>query len=135
LSVFCFIDRVEDVHSDGSLTAYYTLTGREEFLLDHFGGFPVMPGVLMLEALKQASRRYLELSEGPDTNWRLSSAEEVKFGQFVRPGGTLRIKTKLVKKEGASRRFDGRIELLSSAPDQTSVGRALAAAITLSSTN
>jgi 3-hydroxyacyl-[acyl-carrier-protein] dehydratase len=131
LSVFSFIDRVEDVHSDGSLTAYFTLTGNEEFLLDHFSGFPVMPGVLMLEALKQASRRYLEMAEGPGTGWRLSHASGVKFGQFVRPGGTLRVTTRLSKSDAAQRHFEGRIDLLG--PSGETAGRALAAAITLSS--
>lgn len=122
---------MEDVHPDGRLTAYFTLKGSEEFLLDHFGGFPVMPGVLMLEALKQASKRYLEVSEGPAVNWRMSSAQDVKFGQFVRPGGTLKITTRLVSSEGFDRRFDGRIDLLGEG--DVPMGRALAAGITLTS--
>ena len=131
MSIFSFIDRVDDVHSDGSLTAYYTLTGSEEFLLDHFTGFPVMPGVLILEALKQASRRYLELAEGPGPRWRLSLATDVKFGQFVRPGGKLRVTTRLTKTEGDHRHFEGRLDLLGPAGEPA--GRALTAAITLSS--
>lgn len=128
MSVFRFIDRVDEVRPDDGLTASFTLKGSEEFLEDHFGGFPVMPGVLMLEALKQASRRYLELSEGPAA-WRLVSAENVKFGQFVKPGGELKITAKLVKKEEGRRTFDGRIDLLPAGDVRG--GRALSAAITL----
>ena len=57
LGPFCFIDKVVEIRKNEFLTAVFKLKGSEEFLKDHFEGFPVMPGVLLLEALKQASER------------------------------------------------------------------------------
>ena len=55
LYLFGFIDKISEVEKDQSITAFFTLKGSEEFLQDHFEGFPVMPGVLLLESLKQAA--------------------------------------------------------------------------------
>ena len=51
---FVLIDRILDVQPGQSLVAVKNLSLAEEYLADHFPGFPVMPGVLMLEALTQA---------------------------------------------------------------------------------
>ena len=126
MSVFSFVDKVTDSVKDQSLTAYFTLTGDEEFLKDHFSGFPVMPGVLLLEALKQASQKILH----PIDASRFVSAEDVKFGQFVKPGSHLRIQSKFLKKEGPLHYFDGRIDLMNAAGDKAQ-GKALTASLIL----
>ena len=51
---FVLIDRIIDLQPGQSLVAIKNLSLAEEYLADHFPGFPVMPGVLMLEALTQA---------------------------------------------------------------------------------
>ncbi len=131
MSVFCFVDRVAEVKKNESLTAFYTLKGSEEFLKDHFNGFPVMPGVLLLESLKQAASKLLILSEGSKASfYRLVSAEEVKFGQFVKPGSELKIFARLVRKEGPLAFFEGRIDLLNDSSG-TNQRKALTANITL----
>ena len=131
MSVFCFIDRVAEVKKNESLTAFYTLKGSEEFLKDHFSSFPVMPGVLLLESLKQAASKLLSLSEDSKASfYRLVSADEVKFGQFVKPGSELKIFARLVKKEGPLAFFEGRIDLLSGSSG-TNQRKALTANITL----
>ncbi|MBI4353149.1 MAG: hypothetical protein HY593_04400 [Candidatus Omnitrophica bacterium] len=120
--VFCFLDEIVELKRNESITAFYKLKGDEEFLKDHFGVFPVMPGVLLLEALKQAASRLLAFSG--DSNrpfYRMVNAENVKFGQFVKPGTRLRIAASLMKEEKpfrppsleASERFyffEGRID-------------------------
>ena len=111
LGPFCFIDKVIEIRKNESITALYRLKGSEEFLQDHFEGFPVMPGVLLLEALKQAASRLLEDSEPGNRNFRLVSAEDIKFGQFVKPGTELRIEARLVRRDGSARFFEGRIDL------------------------
>jgi 3-hydroxyacyl-[acyl-carrier-protein] dehydratase len=113
LSVFGFIDKVAEFKKDDSLTAYYTLTGKEEFLKDHFKNFPVMPGVLLLEMAKQAAGSLLQLSDDSGkSQYRLTSAEEVRFGQFVKPGSRLKISVRLLKREAQTNLFDGRIDLM-----------------------
>jgi 3-hydroxyacyl-[acyl-carrier-protein] dehydratase len=105
---FCFIDEVLESNKDESLTARFTLKGTEEFLKDHFPAFPVMPGVLLLESLKQAAERLLSTTQ--KAVYRLVSAQDVKFGQFVKPGSSLKITVCKLKEESPFIFFDGRIE-------------------------
>src|SRR5438045_4046552 len=51
---FVLVDRITELHPGQSLVAVKNLSLAEEYLADHFPGFPVMPGVLMLEAMTQA---------------------------------------------------------------------------------
>lgn len=130
MSVFRFVDRISEVKKNEGLTAFFTLTGREEFLLDHFEGFPVMPGVLMLEALIQASSSLLAYSS--DFNhpaYRLESVGDVKFGQFVKPGTRLKLTVRYLGEQDGSSRVEGRLERLTA--DGTSSGKALSAALVL----
>lgn len=134
LSVFCFVDRITELKKDETLTAFYTLSGREEFLKDHFVDFPVMPGVLLLESLKQAAAALLGLSAGSSADgrgrnfYRLARVADVKFGQFVRPDSELRLFVRFLKKEGALNHLDGRIDLASGG---VLLGKALSASLTL----
>ena len=106
------MDKVVDLKKNESLTAVYTLNGREEFLKDHFSGFPVMPGVLLLESLKQTASALLTLSGGPKERfYRFTRVQDVKFGQFVKPGSELKLFVRLLEKEGDKRCFEGRIDL------------------------
>jgi 3-hydroxymyristoyl/3-hydroxydecanoyl-(acyl carrier protein) dehydratase len=127
LSVFKFIDKIGEYKKGESLTGFYTLTGKEEFLKDHFENFPVMPGVLLLEMVKQAASKLLELSyEADEVNYRLADAEEVKFGQFVKSGSELKVSVRLIKREGQRNLFDGRIDLMN-----VPFGKALSATLAL----
>jgi 3-hydroxyacyl-[acyl-carrier-protein] dehydratase len=111
-SVFTFIDQIAEVKRNESLTAFYTLRGDEEFLKDHFEGFPVMPGVLMLEALKQAALALLVFTNEFDKSfYRLTAVEDAKFGQFVKPGSRLKLEARIVRKDGMTSWFEGRIDL------------------------
>ena len=107
MSVFSFLDNVVEVKKNESLTAFFTLKGGEEFLKDHFADFPVMPGVLQLESLKQAASRLLG---GPEC--RFEKIHSVKYGQFVKPGQRLKVWVRLVNREGRRARFEGRIDLV-----------------------
>ena len=113
MPAFCFIDEVVEVKKGESLTAFYTLTGDEEFLKDHFEEFPVMPGVLLIESVKQAAIALTRLSlEKQSQDYRLSSVEEARFGQFVKPGSKLKIFVRWIKKEPKLNTFESRIDLL-----------------------
>ncbi len=70
----------------------------EEYLADHFPHFPVMPGVLMLEALTQAGAWLVRVSEDfAHSMVTLKQANNVKYAQFVEPGQTLTVTAEVLK--------------------------------------
>ena len=130
MSAFSFIDRIAEVEKDQTITAFFTLKGSEEFLRDHFEGFPVMPGVLLLESLKQASSLMLGgWAKADNSDFRFEEVQEVKFGQFVRPGDVLRVASRVVKKEGPKVFLEGRMDLMGE--HNIPLGRALSASFSL----
>ena len=130
MSAFSFIDKISEVEKGQSITAFFTLKGNEEFLQDHFDGFPVMPGVLLLESLKQAATLLIGGWANSDTPYfRLDQVQEVKFGQFIKPGSLLRIFARLVKKEGNRAYLEGRMDMIGESGNP--IGRALTASFSL----
>jgi 3-hydroxyacyl-[acyl-carrier-protein] dehydratase len=94
---FNLIDRIEEV-SDTRLVAVKNVCLAEEYLADHFPTFPVLPGVLMLEAMTQAAGWLLHRKSGFSKSIVvLKEARNVKYGAFVAPGNTLRIEVESVK--------------------------------------
>lgn len=67
----------------------------EEYLGDHFPGFPVLPGVMMIEAMAQAARTML--ADRGDDRLVLGEVRALKFGNMVRPGQRLEIQVDLIK--------------------------------------
>lgn len=128
LGAFSFLDGVSEVKKNESLTAFFTLKGGEEFLKDHFSDFPVMPGVLQLESLKQAASKLLEETDGSRTPFRFWTIDSVKYGRFVAPGSRLRIFVRLLRQEGEISYFEGRIDF---APGDKAAGRTILADFTL----
>lgn len=95
---FTLIDRISDLKPGESITALKVLSLAEEYLQDHFPRFPVMPGVLMLEAMYQASAMLVFLSEDfYHSTILLKEARNVKYADFVRPGETLVVHAELLK--------------------------------------
>jgi 3-hydroxyacyl-[acyl-carrier-protein] dehydratase len=95
---FTLIDRIIELEPCARITAIKTLTMTEEYLADHFPHFPVMPGVLMLEALTQASAWLVRTSEDfAHSMVVLKQANNVKYGQFVEPGQTMTVVAEIVK--------------------------------------
>ena len=111
-SMFSFVDSVFEVKRGESLRAFFTLRPSEEFLKDHFADFPVMPGVLQLESLRQAASLYLNETEGSVGFHRFENVSLVKYGQFVKPESRLKIFVRFIKKENESSFFEGRIDLV-----------------------
>ncbi|MDZ4756305.1 MAG: beta-hydroxyacyl-ACP dehydratase [Phycisphaerae bacterium] len=79
----------------GHAVAIKNVTIAEEYLGDHFPGFPVLPGVFMIEAMTQAAREVLVLRGKP--RFVLGQVRALKYGSFVRPGETLRVEVTLEK--------------------------------------
>ncbi len=89
---FTLIDRIVELQPGVRITAVKSLTMAEEYLADHFPNFPVMPGVLMLEAMTQAGAWLVRLSEDFSHSMVvLKQAANVKYGQFLEPGQTLTV--------------------------------------------
>ena len=128
MEIFSFIDRVLEVKKGQSLTAFFTLKPDAEFLKDHFANFPVMPGVLQLESLRQAASRLLNETAGSLKNYRFKNVASAKYGQFVRPQNCLKVFVRLTKQENDVIFFEGRIDLV----DQEKIlGRAILADFSL----
>jgi 3-hydroxyacyl-[acyl-carrier-protein] dehydratase len=94
---FSLIDRIVELEPGARITAIKALSMAEEYLADHFPGFPVMPGVLMLEAMTQAAAWLVRASEDFQHSMVvLKEARNVKYGQFVEPGQTLHVTAEIV---------------------------------------
>lgn len=93
---FDLIDQVLELEADRIVTIKNVTSG-EEYLQDHFPTFPVLPGVLMLEALVQAGRRLLRERDRAMGRHVLGEVKALKYGSFVRPGDALRVEVTLAK--------------------------------------
>jgi UDP-3-O-[3-hydroxymyristoyl] N-acetylglucosamine deacetylase/3-hydroxyacyl-[acyl-carrier-protein] dehydratase len=98
---FLMIDRVIEFIGESELVAIKNITINEPYFQGHYPGEPVMPGVLQIEAMAQASGVLL-LRQGSSENKTpfLMSVDKVKFRRPVRPGDQLVINAKLTKTRG-----------------------------------
>ena len=104
---FDLIDQVTQ-RDETSLSAVKNVSAAEEYLGDHFPGFPILPGVMMLETLVQAARHFTAGSEDPPTKpLVISAVRNVKYAGMVRPGQTLDVTVTLRKREGHAYDFQG----------------------------
>ena len=89
---FSLVDRVIELDPGRSVTAIKNVSLAEEYLGDHFPGYPVLPGVLMLECLVQAGAWLMRSTE--DFRYStilLKQAKALRYNNFVRPGQTLTV--------------------------------------------
>lgn len=94
---FTLIDQISDLKPGRSISVVKVLSPTEEYLQDHFPCFPVMPGVLMLEAMYQASALLVSATEDfQHSTILLKEARNVKYTDFMEPGETLAIHCDLV---------------------------------------
>ena len=101
---FNLIDKIEEL-SERRIVAIKNVSLAEEYLADHFPTFPVLPGVLMVEAAVQAAGWLLHHRNHFSRSMAvLKEARNVKYGHFVAPGNFLRIEVDLIKpsEEGGS---------------------------------
>ena len=90
---FTLIDKIVELVPGKSITAVKNLSLAEEYLADHFPGFPVMPGVMMLEAIVQAGAWLVrDTTQFKHSMVVLKEARNVTFKSFVGPGKQVTIK-------------------------------------------
>jgi 3-hydroxyacyl-[acyl-carrier-protein] dehydratase len=110
---FLLVDRVLSVEPGKSIVALKNVSANEAHFVGHFPGHPVMPGVLVVEALAQAGGVLAwESSSEPDI-WilYLVGLDNVRFKQIVRPGDQLVLKVNLVQRRRNLWKYEARAEV------------------------
>lgn len=98
---FTLIDRVLSLEPGRKIVAAKNLSLAEEYLADHFPGFPVMPGVMMLEAMTQAGAWLVRATEDfAHSTVVLKETRNVKYSSFVEPGQTLLVTAEFLSENG-----------------------------------
>jgi len=109
---FTLIDRVLE-RTDTQIVTLKHVSSAEEYLQDHFPSFPVLPGVMMLEAMTQAARVFLDPDNAAEMPWVLTQVRALKYGAFVRPGASIRVTMTKHKDNGdGSVDFKGDVRLI-----------------------
>ena len=105
------VDRVEELVPDRSITAIKAVTINEPFFQGHFPGRPIMPGVLIVEALAQAAGVLAVESLGLANSGKLvyfMAIDGAKFRTPVEPGVLLQLEVEFVQKRATVCKFAGR---------------------------
>ena len=108
------VDRVEELVRDKSISAIKAVTINEDFFQGHFPGRPIMPGVLIVEALAQAAGILAVKSLGLANSGKLvyfMAIENAKFRTPVEPGVLLRLDVEFVQKRSSVCKFAGRASI------------------------
>ncbi len=104
---FLLIDRVENIIPGESCTAYKNVSYDAWFFQGHFPNAPIMPGVLIIEAMAQAAGvlALSSLSNNSPDSVLFASINNAKFKKQVVPGDTLRIEVKVIQKRARIWKF------------------------------
>jgi 3-hydroxyacyl-[acyl-carrier-protein] dehydratase len=109
---FLLIDRIESIEPKKRIVAIKAVTINEPFFQGHFPGRPIMPGVLLVEAMAQASGVLAVESLGLSGSGKLvyfMAIDGAKFRRPVEPGVLLRIEVELVQDRGSVCKFAGKV--------------------------
>ncbi|MBI3313217.1 MAG: hypothetical protein HYZ83_03190 [Candidatus Omnitrophica bacterium] len=104
------IDKILWVKSGEGIAAAGHIPLESEFFQDHFPDFPVLPGVLALEMLKQTAEAYLEkTSPGSQTHYFLKQIHATRFSTYLKPGDEWESHLKLIAEEGNQTRWSAEL--------------------------
>ena len=104
------LDSVANIVENESIVGIKNVTGKEEFFRGHFPNHPVMPGVLIVEAMAQSAAALVVHTMGPEARGKVvyfMSVEEAKFRKPVVPGDVLYMHCKVERSRGAVWKFTG----------------------------
>ena len=105
---FLFVDRIIDIEPGIKAVGIKNVTINEEFFQGHFPGHPIMPGVLIIEALAQVAGVLAfrsGISEGKSVYFM--SIDKAKFRKPVVPGDQLRLEISILQQRGNVWKFSG----------------------------
>lgn len=108
---FMLLDRITEFEHGKSLTAIKNISINEPQFTGHFPDFPVMPGVLIIEAMAQASGALAILTEGgrnPDEIYFFAGIDNARFKRQVIPGDQLTLKIELLQSKRGIGKFAAR---------------------------
>jgi 3-hydroxyacyl-[acyl-carrier-protein] dehydratase len=108
---FLLIDRAEDYKPHRSIVGIKCVTMNEPFFVGHFPGQPVMPGVLIIEAMAQTGGVLMSKSLDIDTRGKgimFISVDNCRFRHPVKPGDVLRMPVEVMRARGDVFKFKGR---------------------------
>lgn len=98
---FLLIDQIEDYEPGEFAVGYKCVTYREDFFKGHFPEKPVMPGVLIIEALAQVGAvAILSIPENQGKIAFFGGISKCRFKGMVVPGDKLKLETKIIKRKG-----------------------------------
>ncbi len=98
---FLMIDEVEEYIPGESCIAYKNVNENEYYFKGHFPGNPIMPGVLIVEALAQTGAvAILSMKENKGKNALFGGIDKLRFKRQVVPGDKLKLEMKIIKKKG-----------------------------------
>jgi 3-hydroxyacyl-[acyl-carrier-protein] dehydratase len=104
------LDSVANIVVNKSIIGIKSVTGKEDFFRGHFPNHPVMPGVLIVEAMAQSAAALVVHTLGPESRGKVvyfMSVEEAKFRKPVVPGDMLYLHCECQRSRGAVWKFTG----------------------------
>lgn len=94
---FLLVDKIDEIQPGKKATGIKNVTANEPFFQGHFPGNPIMPGVLILEALAQVGCvAMLSLDENKGKLGVFAGINELRFRRQVAPGDTLRLEAEMI---------------------------------------
>ncbi|WXR62361.1 3-hydroxyacyl-ACP dehydratase FabZ [Peptostreptococcaceae bacterium AGR-M142] len=94
---FLLVDKIVEMEEGKRAVGIKNVTANEEFFNGHFPDYPVMPGVLIVEALAQVGAvSMLSIEENKGKLGMFAGIDKVRFKREVRPGDTLRLEVELI---------------------------------------